>query len=192
MSNQILRRLALPARPAAFGLRVLTAGVAVVASVAVAIVGWSAAAVHVRGTGLVVGLIGTALLVTELVWLSGALPVAMMASSATIAPALVDRPGQWRALPVVVMLLLTELETAGWSRELQSVAAPSTDLVAVRLLTTVAVIVAGGGLSYGLLSLTSLPSPSGLLAEMMAVGAVVVLAAVIGSTRRRDEENAES
>jgi hypothetical protein len=192
MSNQILRRLALPARPAAFGLRVLTAGVAVVASVAVAIVGWSAAAVHVRGTGLVVGLIGTALLVTDLVWLSGALPVAMMASSATIAPALVDRPGQWRALPVVVMLLLTELETAGWSRELQSVAAPSTDLVAVRLLTTVAVIVAGGGLSYGLLSLTSLPSPSGLLAEMMAVGAVVVLAAVIGSTRRRDEENAES
>ncbi|MDQ1422510.1 MAG: hypothetical protein QOD72_8, partial [Acidimicrobiaceae bacterium] len=104
MSNQILRRLALPARPAAFGLRVLTAGVAVVASVAVAIVGWSAAAVHVRGTGLVVGLIGTALLVTELVWLSGALPVAMMASSATIAPALVDRPGQWRALPVEEML----------------------------------------------------------------------------------------
>ena len=84
--------------------------------------------------------------------------------------------------------LLTELETAGWSRQLQSIAAPSTDLVAVRLLSIVAVIAAGGGLSYGLLALTSLPSPSGLLAEAMAVGGVVVLAAVVGSTRHRDEE----
>ncbi len=187
MRRRLLRRLALPARPAAFGLRASTASVAVLASIALAILSWSAATERVRGTGLVVGLIGTLLLLTDLVWLSGALPVAMLASSATIAPALVDRPGQWRALPVVVMLLLTELETAGWSRELQSIAAPSSDLVAVRLLTMVAVIGAGGGLSYGLLSLTSLPSPSGLLAEAMAVGAVVVLAAVIGSTRHRDE-----
>ena len=47
---------------------------------------------------------------------------------------------------------------------------------------------AGGALSYGLLALSSIPSPSGLLAEAMAVGGVVVLAAVIGSTRRRDHE----
>jgi hypothetical protein len=86
------------------------------------------------------------------------------------------------------MLLLTELETAGWSRQLQSIAAPSIDLAAARLLSMVAVIAAGGGLSYGLLALTSLPSPSGLLAEAMAVGGVVVLAAVIGSTRHRDDE----
>jgi hypothetical protein len=189
MRRQLLRRLALPARPAAFGLRIATACVAVVAALALAVVSWSASIERLRGTGLVVGLIGALLLLTELVWLSGALPIAMLASSATIAPALVDRPGQWRALPVVVMLLLTELEAAGWSRELQSIAAPSADLVAVRLLTIVAVIAAGGGLSYGLLALTSLPSPSGLLAETMAVGAVVVLAAVIGSTRRRDEDS---
>jgi hypothetical protein len=184
-----MRRLALPARPAAFGLRVATASAAVLAAMVVSVVGWSAATERVRGTSLVVGIIGTLLLLTEVVWLSGALPVAMLASSATIAPALVDRPGQWRGLPVVVMLLLAELEAAGWSRELQSIAAPSTDLVAARLLTIVAVIAAGGGLSYGLLALTSLPSPSGLLAETMAVGAVVVLAAVIGSTRRRDESS---
>jgi hypothetical protein len=191
MMRRLVQRLAFPARPAAFGLRVTTACVAVVTSIVLAVVSWSASIERVRGTGLVVGLIGMVLLITEVVWLSGALPIAMLASSATIAPALADRPGQWRALPVVVMLLLTELETAGWSRELQSIAAPSTDLVAVRLLTMVAVIAAGGGLTYGLLALTSLPSPSGLLAETMAVGAVVVLAAVVGSTRRRDEESPE-
>jgi hypothetical protein len=188
MIRTALRWLAPPARPAALALRIVTAAVATVASIALAVVSWSAATERVRGTGLVIGLIGTFLLLTELVWLSGALPVAMLASSATIAPALADRPGQWHALPVVVMLLLTELETAGWSRQLQSIAAPTADLVAARLLSTVAVIAAGGGLSYGLLALTSLPSPSGLLAEAMAVGAVVVLAAVIGSTRHRDEE----
>jgi hypothetical protein len=183
-----LRRLAPPARPAALALRIVTAAVSMVASIALTVVSWSASTEQARGTGLVVGVVGTLLLLTELVWLSGALPVAMLASSATIAPALADRPGHWRALPVVVMLLLTELETAGWSRQLQSIAAPSIDLAAARLLSMVAVIAAGGGLSYGLLALTSLPSPSGLLAEAMAVGGVVVLAAVIGSTRRRDDE----
>jgi hypothetical protein len=188
MMRALMRRLAPPARPAAFTLRIVTAAAATLASIALALVSWSAATERLRGTGLVVGLIGTVLLLTDLIWLTGALPAAMLASSATIAPALADRPGQWRALPVVVMLLLTELETAGWSRQLQSVAAPSADLVAIRLLGIVAVIVAGGGLTYGLLALTSLPSPSGLLAEAMAVGGVVVLAAVIGTTRHRDDQ----
>jgi hypothetical protein len=180
----VLARLALPPRPAALVLRSVTAAVAVLASVAVAVISWSAAIERVRGTGLVIGLVGTLLLVTELVWLSGALPIAMLLSASTIAPALLNRPGRWSAVPVIVMLLLTELEAAGWSRQLQSIAAPTSDLVAARLLSMVAVIGAGGGLCYGLLSLSSLPSPSGLLAEVMAVGAVVVLAAVIGSNWR--------
>jgi hypothetical protein len=184
----VLARLALPPRPAALVLRVMTAVAAALASVALAFISWSAATERVRGSGLVIGLFGTLLLVTELVWLSGALPIAMLASASTVAPALLDRPGRWSALPVVVMLLLTELEAAGWSRQLQSIAAPTSDLVAARLLSMVAVIGAGGGLSYGLLSLASLPSPSGLLAEVMAVGAVVVLAAVIGSNWRQDDE----
>jgi hypothetical protein len=186
MMPRLVRRLALPARPAAPALRMGSAIVATLASIALAVVSWSAATDAVRGSGLVVGLVGTVLLVTELVWLNGALPLAMLASSATIAPALVDRPGRWWALPVVVMLLLTELETAGWSRELQSITAPAPDLVAARLLAMAAVIAGGGALCYGLLALASLPSPSGLLAEAMAVGAVVALAAVIGSTRRHD------
>jgi hypothetical protein len=161
--------------------------VAVLASVTVTLIGWSATIERLRGMAIVIGLAGTMLLLIELVWSSGALPAAMVASSSTMAPALVDRPGQWRAVPVVVMLLLTELEAAGWSRQLQSITVPTADLVALRLLSTVAIVLAGGGLSYGLLALTSLPAPSGLLAEAMAVGGVVVLAAVIGSTRRREE-----
>jgi len=183
----ILARLAPPARPAAPALRWLTAAVAALASIGVTVVSSTATIERVRGTAIVIGLAGTVLLLTELIWLSGALPAAMLASSATIAPALVDRPGQCRAVPVVVMLLLTELEAAGWSRQLQSITVPTTDLIAVRLLGIVAVIAAGGGLSYGLLALTALPTPSGLLAEVMALGGIVVLAAVIGSTRSRDE-----
>lgn len=187
MIRRALARLALPPRPAALSVRVAAGTVALLASVAVTVIGWSAAPERVRGTDVVVGLVGTILLAVDLVWLTGALPIALLASSATIGPALVDQPGRWRAIPVVVMLLLTELEAAGWSRELQSTAAPSPDVIALRVLTSVGVVGGGGALSYGLMSLTSLPSPSGLLAEAMAVGAIVAIAAVVGLGQREDE-----
>ena len=72
----MLRRLAPPARPAALCAARRDRRRRHLASIALALVSWSAATERMRGTGLVVGLIGTLLLLTDLMWLSGALPVA--------------------------------------------------------------------------------------------------------------------
>lgn len=178
-------RRSVPARPAACGWRWTTAAVAVVACVAVAVLDSSSAAPAVRGTALVVGLFGAAVLTVELVWLAGLLPLAMVASAASIGPALVDRVGTWHGLPVVVMLLLAALEAAGWSAELQSSARPTRDVIALRLLGAVAVVGGGGALSALLLVVAAWPAPSGLFAELLATGAIVLLAAVAGAQTRQ-------
>ena len=159
------------------------AGAALVVGALTVVVAGVAAAPDVRTLALEVGVLGWALLAVAVAWRGIVLTPALVGLGIPAALLVVHHHDTASMIVPTAALLVATGELAGWSLDRRSVVTEAPVLVARRLASTAGLTAGAAAVAGGVLAVSGLPAPGGILPLLTGAAAVVAIIALAALRR---------